>query len=96
MNHKFCKTHRKGIEEMIKLIHGETPFKVEAAEMDRRLRAVLAERPYVRIPFMVKMVPALRAVLPHRAFNAVAAILGGQDVMANWTGPSERAGLPSR
>lgn len=64
------------------------------AVADRVVRAVLADRPYVRIPFMVKLVPTLRAVLPHRAFNALAGILGGHDVMTDWTGPSDRATAP--
>lgn len=66
------------------------------AVADRVVRAVLADRPYVRIPVMVKLVPALRALLPHRAFNALASALGGHEVMASWTGPSDRTGLPTR
>jgi short-subunit dehydrogenase len=63
---------------------------------DRLVRAVLANRPYVRIPFMVKLVPALRAALPHRAFQALAGILGGHDVMTGWQGPVDRDVLTSR
>jgi all-trans-retinol dehydrogenase (NAD+) len=60
------------------------------AVADLVVRAVLADRPYVRTPFMVTLVPALRAALPHRAFTALVGLLGGHDVMTRWQGPGQR------
>ena len=50
------------------------------------VRGVLHDRGYVRTPWLVKVAPVLRGVLPHRAFNAVNAFFGGTTTMDAWTG----------
>ena len=50
------------------------------------VRAVLANRFAVRTPWLVKFTPALRALLPRRAFNAVAAAFGVNTSMMEWRG----------
>jgi len=50
------------------------------------VRGVLHNRGYVRTPWLVKVAPVLRGVLPHRAFNAVNAFFGGTTTMDSWTG----------
>ncbi|HSO03931.1 MAG TPA: SDR family NAD(P)-dependent oxidoreductase, partial [Candidatus Limnocylindrales bacterium] len=50
------------------------------------VRGVLHDRGYVRTPWLVKVAPVLRVVLPHRAFNAVNAFFGGTTTMDSWTG----------
>ena len=47
---------------------------------------VLHDRGYVRTPWLVKVAPVLRGVLPHRAFNAVHGFFGGATTMDTWTG----------
>jgi short-subunit dehydrogenase len=47
---------------------------------------VLRDRSYVRTPWLVKVAPVLRGVLPHRAFNAVNEFFGGTTTMDSWTG----------
>lgn len=44
--------------------------------VDRVVSAVRHNRPYVREPFMVKLIPLLRGVLPTRLIDAVGAWLG--------------------
>jgi short-subunit dehydrogenase len=53
---------------------------------DAVVSGVLRDRSYVRIPWLVKLAPVLRGVLPHRAFNAVLGAFGGDTIMDNWTG----------
>ena len=53
---------------------------------DLTVRAVLANRFAVRTPWLVKFTPALRALLPRRAFNAVAAAFGVNTSMMEWRG----------
>ena len=50
------------------------------------VRGVLHDRGYVRTPWLVKVAPVLRGVLPHRAFNAVNGFFGGTTTMDTWTG----------
>ena len=50
------------------------------------VRGVLHDRGYVRTPWLVKVAPVLRGVLPHRTFNAVNAFFGGTTTMDAWTG----------
>jgi short-subunit dehydrogenase len=59
---------------------------------DATVLGVLRNSTYVRTPWLVKLAPALRGVLPHRAFNVVHAMLGGTSAMDQWTG---RAPIPS-
>ena len=47
---------------------------------------MLHDRGYVRTPWLVKVAPVLRGVLPHRAFNAVHGFFGGATTMDTWTG----------
>ena len=53
---------------------------------DAVVRGVLRDRGYVRTPWLVKVAPVLRGVLPHRAFNAVNEFFGGTTTMDSWTG----------
>ena len=53
---------------------------------DAVVRGVLHDRGYVRTPWLVKVAPVLRGVLPHRTFNAVNAFFGGTTTMDAWTG----------
>lgn len=53
------------------------------------VRGVLNDRGYVRTPWLVKLAPVLRGVLPHRAFNAVHGYVGGTTAMDTWTGRGE-------
>ena len=55
------------------------------------VRGVLNDRGYVRTPWLVKLAPVLRGVLPHRAFNAVHGYVGGTTAMDTWTGRGEAA-----
>jgi short-subunit dehydrogenase len=66
----------------IRLIPWLTPDRVA----DLVAGAILRDAPTLRVPFMVKLVPALRAALPHRTFNALIEALGGTTVMDSWTG----------
>ena len=49
---------------------------------------------YVRTPWLVKVAPVLRGVLPHRAFNAVHGFFGGTATMDTWTGRATRSEEP--
>ena len=53
---------------------------------DAVVSGVLRDRGYVRTPWLVKVAPVLRGVLPHRAFNAVNEFFGGTTTMDSWTG----------
>jgi all-trans-retinol dehydrogenase (NAD+) len=59
-----------------------TPDRVAEAVV----RGVLRDRSYVRTPWLVKVAPVLRGVLPHRAFNSVNGFFGGTTTMDSWTG----------
>jgi len=53
---------------------------------DLTVRAVLRRRPYVRAPWLVKLTPPLKGLLPTPVFDAVSGILGATRSMAAWTG----------
>jgi short-subunit dehydrogenase len=57
---------------------------------DAAVLGVLRNSTYVRTPWLVKLAPALRGLLPHRAFNAVHAMLGGTSAMDQWIGREPR------
>lgn len=55
---------------------------------DRVVRAVLANRPFVLTPWLVRLVPLMRGVLPLRGFDLVARAFGATDSMRDWRGRS--------
>jgi all-trans-retinol dehydrogenase (NAD+) len=57
---------------------------------DLTLRAVLANRAVVRTPWLVRVTPFLRGVLPLRVFQKVAALLGVSTSMVEWRGREPR------
>jgi all-trans-retinol dehydrogenase (NAD+) len=59
-----------------------TPEDVASSVVD----GILRNASYVRTPWLAKLAPVLRGVLPHRAFNTVLGIFGGSATMDNWTG----------
>jgi all-trans-retinol dehydrogenase (NAD+) len=61
---------------------------------DLTLRAVLANRAVVRTPWLVRVTPFLRGVLPLRVFQRVAATFGVNTSMVQWRGREPR-GAPS-
>ncbi|MGE5732660.1 MAG: SDR family NAD(P)-dependent oxidoreductase [Gemmatimonas sp.] len=79
------------------LFHGaKAPFMTRLLTADRvaeaTLRAVLSNRPTVRIPWLVPVTPILKALLPLRLFYRVAAMLGVNTSMMEWRGHTD----PSR
>lgn len=50
------------------------------------VKGVLHNRSYVRTPWLAKVAPVLRGVLPHQVFNGVNGIFGGTTAMDAWTG----------
>jgi all-trans-retinol dehydrogenase (NAD+) len=50
------------------------------------VKGVLRNSSYVRTPWLVKVAPILRGVLPHRVFNSVNGFFGGTTAMDTWTG----------
>jgi len=50
------------------------------------VRAVRRNKPFVLTPWLVKITPALRGVLPVRIFDALARLTGASTSMRNWTG----------
>ena len=57
---------------------------------DATLRAVLANRPTVRMPWLVPVTPILKAILPFRLFYRMAALLGVNTSMMRWRGRGPR------
>jgi all-trans-retinol dehydrogenase (NAD+) len=53
---------------------------------DLTTKAVLANAPYVRTPWLVRMTPILKALTPFRLFYRVAALLGVNTSMMEWRG----------
>jgi all-trans-retinol dehydrogenase (NAD+) len=62
---------------------------------ERVVAGVLAEKPYVRTPWLVAVVPTLRGVLPHRAFVALNGVFGGTTAMAGWDGHTRSGSDPT-
>ena len=52
------------------------------------VRAVLANRMYVRTPWLVAVTPFLKGILPFRPFYRVSALLGANTSMMHWRGRS--------
>jgi all-trans-retinol dehydrogenase (NAD+) len=50
------------------------------------VRAVLANRPFVRAPWLVRATPAMKGVVPFRTFYRIAAWLGVNTSMMQWRG----------
>ena len=50
------------------------------------VRAVLANRPFVRAPWLVRVTPAMKGLVPFRMFYRVAAWLGVNTSMMQWRG----------
>lgn len=55
---------------------------------DRAVRGMLAGRPFVRTPLMVKTVMPMRGLLPTAAFDLMAKALGATSSMRGWRGHS--------
>jgi short-subunit dehydrogenase len=53
---------------------------------DRTVRAVLANRLHVRMPWLAQITPFLKGVLPHGVFTRAAGILGVNTSMMKWRG----------
>ncbi|MFN8546014.1 MAG: SDR family NAD(P)-dependent oxidoreductase [Candidatus Binatia bacterium] len=53
---------------------------------DLVVHAILANRPFVRTPWLVKATPLLKGLLPFRVFYAMAARLGVSTSMTDWRG----------
>jgi all-trans-retinol dehydrogenase (NAD+) len=53
------------------------------------VRAVLANKPVVRTPWLVAATPVMKALLPFRAFYRAAALLGVNTSMMQWRGRKE-------
>lgn len=55
---------------------------------DATVRAVLRNRAAVLIPWLVRATPVLKGILPRRAFESVADLLGATGSMKDWRGRS--------
>jgi short-subunit dehydrogenase len=53
------------------------------------VRAVQRNRPFVMTPWIVRITPALKGLLPARIFDAVAGLLGATTSMRGWRGRGE-------
>jgi all-trans-retinol dehydrogenase (NAD+) len=53
---------------------------------ERTLRGVLGNKPVVRMPWLVRVTPVLKALLPFRAFYRACALLGVNTSMMQWRG----------
>jgi all-trans-retinol dehydrogenase (NAD+) len=53
---------------------------------DQVLRAVERNRLYVRSPWLVKLTPALKGLLPTRVFERISGLLGVTSSMSHWRG----------
>lgn len=58
----------------------------------RVVRAVLKNRPYLRTPWLVKITPVVRALLPLRWYHVVQGLFGVNRGMASWKGRSGGSG----
>lgn len=57
---------------------------------DMTVRAVLRNRPYVRTPWLVKITPLLKGILPTAWFDALGGVFGANRSMTGWTGHGDR------
>jgi all-trans-retinol dehydrogenase (NAD+) len=58
---------------------------------DRTVRAILKNRPHLRMPWLAQVTPFLKGVLPFRLFTWSAGLLGVNTSMMKWRGrPPER------
>jgi len=68
----------------------KAPFMTRLLTADRvagaTVRAILADRPTVRMPWIVPTTPILKAILPFRLFYRMAAMLGVNTSMMKWRG----------
>ena len=68
----------------------KAPFMTRLLTADRvadlTVRAVLANKPQVRTPWLVPLTPVMKALLPFRAFYRMAAMLGVNTSMMKWRG----------
>jgi short-subunit dehydrogenase len=68
----------------------KAPFMTRLLTPDRvadlTVKAVLANKPQVRTPWLVPMTPVLKALLPFRLFYRMAAMLGVNTSMMKWRG----------
>jgi len=53
---------------------------------DLTVRGVLANRTYVRAPWLVRVTPAMKGLMPFRLFYRMAALLGVNTSMMHWRG----------
>jgi len=53
---------------------------------DKVVDAVLHNHTHVREPFMVKITPALKGLLPEAGFNTITDLLGVTSSMRSWHG----------
>lgn len=58
----------------------------------RVVDAVLHERPYVLVPWIVRLVPTLRGLLPTRAFDALTRAFDATSGMRTWKGREQDRG----
>lgn len=63
-----------------------TPWLTPDQIADKVVDAVLHNRTHVREPFMVKITPALKGLLPEAAFNSITQRLGVTSSMRSWHG----------
>src|SRR6185436_9341079 len=68
----------------------KAPFMTRLLTADRvadlTVRAVLANKPQLRTPWLVAMTPVMKALLPFRIFYRMAAMLGVNTSMMRWRG----------
>lgn len=53
---------------------------------DLTVAAIKRNRPFVLTPWMVKLTPLMKGVLPRRLFDSVMGLLGARQGMQTWTG----------
>lgn len=58
---------------------------------DRVVRAVIHDRPFVKTPWLVALIPLLRGVLPTPLFDAVGRAFGATTSMQQWRGRQSAA-----
>jgi len=86
------------------LFEGAAPPKMTKLLTPERLAALVVgaikrDKPYLLTPWMVKITPVLKGLLPRRAFEAIAWTLGATSSMVQWRGhegapPPKAEGAP--